>query len=394
MRMTWLRRRGVLLAAVLLAALPAAAAPRLPASDTEVLERVRPATDPAARELRALTQRLRDNPSDQSAALALARRHLAIARTTSDPRHVGYAEAALAPWLDLAAPPLPVRLLRATLRQSRHEFDAALADLDAVLLAAPGNAQALLTRATIRLVRADVAGAARDCAALSRRASALVVTTCQAAVDAASSQARRAIDALDRALAATAQTDPPAVRAWAITLQAETLARLGDAVAAEVRFRAALALDPDDVYTRAALADLLLDTGRAAEARAVADRDLRPDALLLRAALAAHAMRAPDADALIARLLDRMEEAARRGDETHLREAARVRLDLLPDPRRALDLAKRNFASQREPVDALLLLRAARAAGQPQAASPALAWLDATGIEDVAVRAAAAALRP
>lgn len=396
------RRRGLILAAILLAALPVAvaprvpvaAAPRVPASDTEVLERVRPATDPVARELRALTQRLRDDPANQAVATDLARRHLAIARTTSDPRHVGYAEAALAPWLNLPSPPLPVRLLRATMRQSRHEFDAALADLDAVLAAAPGNAQALLTRATVRLVRADIAGAARDCAVLSRRTSALVVTTCQAAVDAVSGQARRAADALDRALATATAADSPELRAWALTLQAETLARLGDTTAAEARFRASLELDPDDVYTRAALADLLLDTARAAEARAVAERDLRPDALLLRAALAANAQRAPDAADLIARLLARMEAAAQRGDQTHLREAARAQLDLLGDAGRALDLARRNFAGQREPVDALLLLRAAGAAGQRDAAGPALAWLAASGIDDPAIRAAAQALRP
>lgn len=390
----FLPRRGVILTAVLLAALPVMAAPRVPSSDHEVLERVRPAGDPAARELRTLTLRLRDTPADQAVALELARRHLTIARTTSDPRHVGYAEAALAPWLDLPEPPLPVRLLRATMRQSRHEFEAALGDLDAVLAAAPGNAQALLTRATIRLVRADIAGAARDCAALARRASALVATTCQAAVDGASGQARRAVAALEAALAAPGPAEPPAMRAWALTLLAETLARLGDAAAAEARFRESLMLDPDDVYARAAFADLLLDLGRPAEARVLAERDLRPDALLLRVALAAHAQRGPDADTLIARLLDRMEAASRRGDETHLREAARVWLNLLPDPRRALVLAQRNFATQREAPDALLLLRAARAAARPGAAAPALAWLDATGIEDEAIRAAAAALRP
>jgi tetratricopeptide (TPR) repeat protein len=394
MLMTCLRR-GAFPAAMLLAATAGAvAAPRVPTHDAEVLERVRPANDPTARDLRDLTRRLRANPSDQAVALDLARRHLVIARTTSDPRHVGYAEAALAPWLGLPDPPTAVRLLRATMRQSRHEFDPALADLDAVLEAMPGNAQALLTRATIRLVRADLPGAARDCVALARRASALVATTCQAAVDAVSGQARRAADALERALMAAGTADPASVRAWALTVQAETFARLGDAAAAEARFRAALELDPDDVYTRAALADLLLETSRPAQARAVAEHDLRPDALLLRAALAAHALRAPDADALIARLLDRMEDAARRGDETHLREAARVRLDLLAEPRRALDLALSNFATQREPADALLLLRAARAAGQPQAARPALAWLDATGIDDAAISAAALALRP
>lgn len=393
---SFLRRRGLALAAILLlGAAPAClawAAPRTPSTDTEVLERVRPRSDTTAQELRALAQQLRARPDDLDVALKLARRHLAIARTSADPRHVGYAEAALAPWLEQSAPPAPVRLLRATMRQSRHDFADALVDLDAVLAAAPGDAQALLTRATIRLVLADIAGAARDCAALSRRATALVATACQAAVQAASGQAAIAQAGLARARAATT-TEDPTVRAWVATLQAEIVARLGDAHAAEAFFREAIALDPADVYTRAAYADLLLETGRPMAARALVDRDLRPDALLLRAALAAHAMQADDADALVARLLDRMEDAARRGDTTHLREAARVQLDLLGDPRRALDLAARNFIIQREPADALLLLRAARAASRPDAAAPALAWVAATRIEDAAIARAAAALR-
>jgi predicted Zn-dependent protease len=389
-----LRRRGITLAAVLLlAAAPAIAAPFVPAADSEVLERVRPSGDPVARELRVLAGRLRDNPGDQPTALELARKHLVIARTTSDPRHVGYAEVALRPWLELAEPPPAVRLLRATIRQSRHEFDAALADLDAVLALAPGHPQALLTRATVRLVRADIAGAGRDCRALARRAGALVVAACQASVDAASGQARRGAATLQNALA-SAPDEASGVRSWALTALAESFMRIGDAAAAEASFREALALDPDDVYTRAALADLLLDAGRPAEARAVVGHDLGPDALLLRAALTAQATAAADADALIGLLLDRMEAATRRGDTTHLREAARVRLDLLADPRRALELAQRNFAIQREPADALLLLRTAQAARQPDAAGPALAWLDATGNEDPAIRAAAAALRP
>ena len=42
-------------------------------------------------------------------------------------------EAALTPWWNLAEPPVEVLILRATLRQRRHEFDSALADLTAAL---------------------------------------------------------------------------------------------------------------------------------------------------------------------------------------------------------------------------------------------------------------------
>ena len=75
--------------------------------------------------------------------------YVALGRSEGDPRYDGYAQAALAPWWDLAEPPVPVLILRATLEQRRHDFDAALADLERVLARQPRHPQALLTKATI-----------------------------------------------------------------------------------------------------------------------------------------------------------------------------------------------------------------------------------------------------
>ena len=58
----------------------------------------------------------------------------------------------------------------------------------------------------------------------------------------------------------------------------------------------------------------------------------------------------------------------------------------------ALELARANYAQQREPADARLLLEAALAARQPAAAEPALKWLAESGIESVALKALAAQL--
>jgi len=41
-----------------------------------------------------------------------------------------------------------------------------------------------------------------------------------------------------------------------------------------------------------------------------------------------------------------------------------------------------NYTSQREPRDALMLMRTALAAKRPRDAAPALAWLRASGYED------------
>jgi len=53
-------------------------------------------------------------------------------------------------------------------------------------------------------------------------------------------------------------------------------------------------------------------------------------------------------------------------------------------------LASRNFALQKEPRDARILLEAALASSEPAAARPALDWMAATGIEDPALARLAA----
>lgn len=71
----------------------------------------------------------------------------------------------------------------------------------------------------------------------------------------------------------------------------------------------------------------------------------------------------------------------------HLREEALHVLRLKQDPVRAVELAARNWNSQREPADARLLMTCAIAAGRPAAAEPVLDWMRRTGIEDADLHA-------
>jgi TPR repeat protein len=66
----------------------------------------------------------------------------------------------------------------------------------------------------------------------------------------------------------------------------------------------------------------------------------------------------------------------------HRREEARFALALQHQPARALALAVANWGVQREPADARVLLEAALAAGQPEAARPVVAWLRANHVQD------------
>lgn len=374
------------LLAALLAGAPSGAAPRVPADDAEVIERVADAGSASDATLRARRAELAQHPDDAGRAFAFARQAIRVARTTGDPRPLGQAEAALAPFLADPTPLAEALVLGATLRQGRHDFAGARADLDRALALAPRHAEARLSRASIALAEGRPRAARPDCAALLSLGARLEGTACLALVAGLEGRASAARDALARELAAS---DPPdaSLRRFALLALADLAEVAGDASGAEAALAAALALPEPDVAVRAAYADLLLATGRAAEVRrqlatAQGEGDaLRSDALLLRAYLAARALGDADAEALAARLEGRFAMLRARGEAFHAREEARFRL-AAGDAKAALALARANFAVQREPVDALLLIEAGRAAGDATAAEPVRAWMRDSGVGD------------
>lgn len=396
--------RGALLAVAGLVAWGAGAAapqtPLTPADDAVMLERSRGARDPALASLTELRKPLTANPGDAAAAAAYAHAAIAAGRASSDPRYFGYARAALAPWLMLDDPPLEMRLLRSTLAQREHRFEAALTDLDAVLLTDPANVQALLSRAVIRTVQGRPRDAAENCARLANLGTQLIAVACAASVASLDGRAELAQTTLVRALAVGAAGASDDVLAWVLTMAAEIAARREDHAAARKLFDAALTVvnrsNAPGGYLRAAYADFLIDQKQPAEARALLASETANDALLLRLVLAEGAL--PDAreayERHLALLRQRFDLQRARDEALHRRDEARFLLDVEQAPVQALPVAASNWDDQREPADALLLLRAAVAAGDPVPAAPVLAWIKDTGIEDPAIRRLAAQLAP
>jgi Tfp pilus assembly protein PilF len=387
MTRTFTNLLATLLALALMAMAAACqAAPYIPASGDQVIELLPRRADTAQRELRRLRDRLSTQPDNLALATDLARRYIALGRDSSDPRYLGYAQAVLAPWWRLAAPPPEVRLLRATLLQSTHHFDAALADLAQVLAARPKLAQAWLTRATVLTVRGDYDGATASCARVAALADQLIAVTCLANVGAVTGRALPSEQLLDLTLQRSAGA-PPEVAVWSLTLLAEMAGRRGAADLAEARFRRALALAPRDGYLLGAYADFLLDRQRPAEVLALLGEQTRVDALLLRRALALQQTPGTAAalTADVSELAARFAAATQRGDSVHQREQARFELALQHNPGTALTLARQNWQVQKEPADIRIYLDAARQSHDADAARPVLDWIAAHGTEDVAV---------
>ena len=149
-----------------------------------------------------------------------------------------------------------------------------------------------------------------------------------------------------------------------------------------------LSLAPAYFYVRAAYADLLLRQDRPAEVLALLQGHESFEPLLLRIAIAQHQLHDPRLSQSSARLKAAFAAEEQRGEAVHRREQARFLLEVEDQPRLSLAAALDNWAVQHEPDDVLVLVSAAKAAGNAAAAQPALEFVRAAGQIDVRVQGA------
>lgn len=368
---------------------PQQSAPYVPADDTTVLEHLPSTSDPRVRQFLVLKSQLQAQPDDPKAAVVLAAAYLDYGRDTGDARYLGRAEAVIAPWASTASAPADVRVVKATILQSRHEFQAAQQILESVLARDPDNSQAWLTLSSIYLIQGDMDNARKACDHLGD-ADGLVMAGCTGAWATVNGKARQTLDSLGTALQSHGKQSP-AVMAWAHGLMADAANYLGEDARADSEFRQGLQFAPGDNFLLADYGDFLLDHGRAKEALALTRNYSQSDTSYLRQVRAEVALGLPSAPKSIAAMASRFHDLEQRGD--HLlygREQARFVLELQHDPARALQIAKYNWTVQRAPEDIRIYLEAALAAGKPEAAQPALDLLKQTGLQDAQIRAVAA----
>ena len=373
---------GVLAAGLFLCAAGAGAEPIVPGRDDEVIE-VLPAAAGDRAEDKRLRRELAARPNDAELAVRVARRELDRARLTGDPRFAGLALSALRPWPDAAKAPAEVLLMRATLQQYLHDFDASVASLR-LLLARPGEAgraQAWLTLATVLRVQGRYAESDEACRGLAAAGADLHSAAClaeNAALRGEVAAARRSFEALLARPGLPRQT-----QGWLLTSLAELEQRDRRSAAADAAWRRVLALGPD-TYAAIAYADFLIAEGRPAEALATLKREPRSDTVLLRLAIAGRRAKAARAAEDAAEMQARIAQANERPEAKtlHGREQAMFALFVEQAPARALALARGNVERQREPLDLLLLAEAARASGEAAAIDEARRLKATVGLHD------------
>ncbi len=257
-------------------------------------------------------------------------------------------------------------LRRAIHAQHHHEFDDALADLAVIIDADPTDAQARLTRAFIFQALGEPNRGLEDCNALEGQGPDLVFDACKARMLSLSGHAIEAFELLSRALREMPRGLDPSLMIWAKRIQADTARRIGRLEDAEKELREALELNSSDLQAQTALADVLLLQDRADDVLTLDTQSYPP--LALRHALALRQMGQPF-------------EIEPENNET--RDAALKAIEFGNHPSKALELAKINWKTHREPEDARILFRAAISAADHVTANEVITWVHNRDLEDV-----------
>lgn len=317
-------------------------------------------------------------PPDSAPALAdQVQAFLLQARSQGDPRYLGYAQALFERWPESRMTDR-LKILRATLNQSLHHFEPAREELSDILKESNSNrqqvTQARLTLANLELVQGHYKSARSHCRQLADDFPGLIAASCLAQVEARTGHAETAYQSLHaqtRRAPASDTTD----RIWALGTLADIAAQLGRPEA-EQHWRQVLTLAPDDLYTRAQLADWLLERGENEAVIRLTESYEQVDSLAVIRAIAMKRHKHTDAGRLSAMLEERFTEARWRGTLLHQRDLARYALDIEGNAETALTHAQANWQDQREPLDTRLLLRAAESAGNDSVLADVRTWLD------------------
>lgn len=341
--------------------------------------------------LKQSNTRFPDNPE---IAARLATAYVQLAREKSEDNYYRLAKQVIKPWAKKAiipgvtskATPLEIRLIRATLAQHDHHYADASDDLLALIKKQPRNAQAWLTLSTIQLVQGDYKKAQVSCSALSRVTSSWFATLCYSQLYSLTGSAQRAYK-MQKGLLLKLAPQQVALRLWVTGLMAETALRIGNKTQAEQHFKEGIGIKPTDTYILRTYSDFLLSEQRYKEVKSLLKAFSHNDQLLLRFAIASkYSKDKVQLASLINTLEKRFADTMARNNHTHGRDESLFLIEFKANDAEsrayALTLAETNWKTQKEPDDALILLRATHANKQPEKANKVLDWIRENKLQD------------
>jgi len=304
---------------------------------------------------------------------------LAIGRDASDPRYFGQAEAIIRPYLKEKNVPLSTRLLWADILQHDHQYNASLTVLDSILdQSQRDNRQrqqgikntAYLMRATIYIAQGRVKKAMQNCRALIGKTSMLISITCIAQVKNISGELENSRLLLSKQLNKidfnkklnTRFADViyrGGVESWAYATLGEISFHLTLENDAEKSFMNGLRHKPNDYYLTERYCDLLIEQKRFTDCITLVKDKTHVTPLLLRAAISEANQEKSKSKYYRTLILKKLAVVAGTGRSEHLRDLAIYQLTLGHNPKLAYEYANRNWQTQKQFEDALVVVQAA-----------------------------------
>jgi tetratricopeptide (TPR) repeat protein len=275
--------------------------------------------------------------------------------------------------------------VRAKLKEKDHKYREALEDLESLLQRDPEDRQAWIEVANLYRVIGSYQRSRESIGQLSSLGDQAAVLVATAPLKAVTGDARQAYDALTKFLESSDGAQSK-LRPWAVAMQGDIAASLGQFETADKHYREALAIDGGSLHLKRAYADFLLDHQHPQPVLKLLVEHESDNGCLLLMAIAANRMGMKErAAALKSKMAVRFEEIRLRGNQPHGRFESRYELELNDNPEKALEVALQNWELQKENRDARAVLESALAAKNFAAAASTIEFVKSSGNEDVAM---------
>jgi hypothetical protein len=351
-----------------------------PANNTVVLKTSIASQTKGNDAFKAIDTAWRKQPQDIQAATAYARAVFILGLDEGDLRWYGSAKAALMPWWQESQLPAETLFIRGLVKQGFHEFHEGLHDIDLAIAQNPRKAEYWSWRFALNLLLSDFKSAEKDCAQIEIFAGRLEALQHRAVLHYRSGRADLALQILTQLQQSSEFSKHDSE--WFQFQLGEAYRVAGQYRMALSIWRQQLATMPQSHLIRLSLAELLNKQSLFSEAQKITDIENASDALLMQALLAARGLKDRKEQKLSKLIESRLATQSLRNESLIERPKLIYLIDYGIDPKAGLQLSIENWKIQQEPRDAVLFVKAALQAQQPQAAEPVVSWVQQTNYAD------------
>ena len=312
--------------------------------------------------------------------------YLNQAKDSGDMRYISYAENRLKKWLSDTPKSEKARLFDARIKQYNHNFTDAIEILESIVDEHPKNIKAWSLISNLQLLTGDYSSAKNSCRKLSVSSSLTDAIICHSNIMIRTGGLDKADKTL-KALLPMIKNMSVQRQIWLYTSLVEINIQYGYDKQAKNYMDQAMKLvvdnDLNDNYLTRIYVDYLIEGNQLKKAFDMIKDKNNDSSIMIRSAVIAkelgYATTFEKNKISLARIFD---VENRRGQSLHLREQALFTLIILNKPIEAYVLAQKNWALQKEPEDARILLKSVISTGNKDQILKVKAEIHKTGLVD------------